>query len=63
MEQQIKEIFQKEKPKYVFHLAAQIDVRKSVADPIFDNSVNVVGSINIFQAAEEQKVKKVNSFN
>ncbi|MBN2362077.1 MAG: NAD-dependent epimerase/dehydratase family protein [Deltaproteobacteria bacterium] len=35
----------------VFHLAAQIDVRKSVADPRFDSEVNVGGLVNVVEAA------------
>src|SRR3982751_801455 len=34
----------------IVHLAAQIDVRRSVTDPVFDASVNIVGSLNIFEA-------------
>jgi len=34
----------------IVHLAAQIDVRRSVADPLFDASVNVLGSLNILEA-------------
>lgn len=40
-------IFQKEEPELVFHLAAQIDVRKSTENPVFDNQVNVQGSLNL----------------
>lgn len=39
------------RPEVVFHHAAQIDVRKSVADPVFDASVNVVGTVNVLQSA------------
>ncbi len=39
------------RPEVVFHHAAQIDVRHSVADPVFDASVNVVGTVNVLQAA------------
>jgi len=39
------------KPQGVFHLAAQIDVRKSLADPFFDASVNVGGTANVLEAA------------
>jgi len=39
------------KPETVFHLAAQIDVRKSVADPAFDASINVGGTANVLEAA------------
>lgn len=37
-------------PARVFHLAAQIDVRRSVADPAFDASVNVGGTANLLEA-------------
>ncbi len=42
-------IFQKEKPEVVFHLAAQIDVRKSIEDPLGDARTNILGSLNILQ--------------
>ena len=54
----IEEIFQEEKPEVVNHLAAQMDVRKSVEDPIYDATVNVLGSINLLQNAVKQKVRK-----
>ena len=38
-------------PEVIFHLAAQIDVRKSAADPAFDARVNVEGTINVLEAA------------
>jgi UDP-glucose 4-epimerase len=38
-------------PESVFHLAAQIDVRKSMADPGFDARLNVVGTLNVLEAA------------
>lgn len=55
----IEKIFEIERPDFVFHLAAQMDVRRSVADPVFDNKINVVGSLNIFSNSYKQKVKKV----
>jgi UDP-glucose 4-epimerase len=39
------------KPEAVYHLAAQIDVRRSVAEPGFDASVNVGGTANLLEAA------------
>ena len=39
------------KPQNVFHLAAQIDVRRSMADPGFDARLNVVGTVNTLEAA------------
>jgi UDP-glucose 4-epimerase len=41
------------KPEAVFHLAAQIDVRKSLEDPAFDAAVNVGGTANVLDAASE----------
>jgi UDP-glucose 4-epimerase len=38
------------RPEVVFHLAAQIDVRKSLADPAFDAAVNVGGTANLLEA-------------
>ncbi len=52
-------IFEKEKIDFVFHLAAQIDVRKSVKDPVFDNRVNVLGSLNLFENCLKYGIKKV----
>ena len=43
--------FEDFKPEAVFHLAAQIDVRKSMADPGFDARLNVVGTLNVLEAA------------
>jgi len=47
------EVFGRVRPETVFHLAAQIDVRRSVADPAFDARINVEGSINVLRAALE----------
>jgi UDP-glucose 4-epimerase len=46
-------------PDVIFHLAAQIDVRRSVEDPAFDASVNVVGTINVLEAARQAGVGRV----
>jgi UDP-glucose 4-epimerase len=47
------------KPDAIFHLAAQIDVRKSVADPAFDARTNVEGTVNVLKAAQEHGVGRV----
>jgi len=47
------------KPEVVFHLAAQIDVRHSVADPQFDSMVNVVGTVRLAEAARQAGVRKI----
>jgi UDP-glucose 4-epimerase len=40
------------RPETIFHLAAQIDVRKSVADPANDSRINVEGTVNVLKAAQ-----------
>ncbi|MFA4927910.1 MAG: NAD-dependent epimerase/dehydratase family protein [Patulibacter sp.] len=52
-------VFAEARPEWVFHLAAQIDVRKSVDDPAFDATVNVVGSINVLEVSREHGVSRV----
>jgi UDP-glucose 4-epimerase len=46
-------------PEVVYHLAAQIDVRHSVADPQFDASVNVIGTVRLAEAARLTGVRKI----
>ena len=58
-EKNILKIFKKEKPDAVIHNAAQIDVRKSVADPKYDAEINILGSLNILKACIENKVRKI----
>jgi UDP-glucose 4-epimerase len=52
-------VFQHERPKLVFHLAAQIDVRRSVADPAADARVNVEGTVNVLAAAHAAGARRV----
>ena len=54
----ILDIFTKEKFDVVNHHAAQIDVRKSVNDPIFDANTNILGTINLLQCCVKTGVKK-----
>ena len=46
------------RPDIINHHAAQMDVRKSVADPAFDAEVNVVGSLRLLEKAKETGVKR-----
>jgi UDP-glucose 4-epimerase len=55
----IEEIAGRERPDVIFHLAAQIDVRKSIADPAFDASINVGGTANVLEAARAAEVRRV----
>ncbi len=54
----ILDLFKKEKFDVVNHHAAQIDVRKSVNDPIFDANTNILGTINLLQSCSKTEVKK-----
>jgi len=55
----LRAILAQHQPEVIFHLAAQIDVRHSVADPVFDASVNVVGTIRLAEAARTAGVRKI----
>ena len=55
----VSELFARVRPQTVYHLAAQIDVRKSVADPAKDARINVGGTINVLRAALEAEVERV----
>ena len=57
--EKLEDIFRKEHFDVVNHHAAQMDVRKSVADPKFDASINVLGGLNIFECARNYGVKKI----
>lgn len=54
----LEEIFKKFKPHIVNHHAAQIDVRKSVNDPLFDADVNILGTINLLNLSVKYRVGK-----
>lgn len=47
----VAEAFAEHEPQLVFHLAAQIDVRRSVSDPVFDLRINVGGTVNMLEGA------------
>lgn len=52
-------IFAEERPKVALHLAAQIDVRRSVADPLHDAMTNVIGTVRVLELAARHGVEKV----
>jgi len=53
----LRDVFQAEKPDFISHHAAQMDVRRSVAQPLFDADVNILGSIHLIECAKEFNVK------
>ncbi len=55
----VAEVTEKVAPEAIFHMAAQIDVRVSAADPAFDARVNVEGTINVLDAARRAGVARV----
>ena len=52
------EVLAQERPEVVNHHAAQVDVRRSMADPSFDADVNIMGSINLLECVRAHGVKK-----
>ena len=54
----MRDLLDRVRPQVVFHLAAQIDVRKSTADPAWDAGINVLGTINMLQASLEAGVDR-----
>ncbi len=53
------EVFKKEKPKFVIHLATQISVPKSVEDPIFDAKAAILGTLNVLENCRKHDIKKI----
>lgn len=53
------DIFASERPEIVSHLAAQISVRVSITDPLHDANVNILGTINVLEAARRAGVRKI----
>lgn len=59
LDESLSKRFLESKFDFVYHLAAQIDVRISVDDPVFDNRINVLGGLNILEASRKSGVKKI----
>ena len=55
----VREAVAQERPEAIFHLAAQMDVRRSVADPVYDAQVNLVGMLNLMEAARVNGLRRV----
>jgi UDP-glucose 4-epimerase len=55
----LRQAFDASRPEVVMHLAAQTDVRRSVADPAFDAQVNVAGTVSVMEAAREVGTNRV----
>ena len=57
--EEVVEVITRTRPEVVFHLAAQADVRVSVARPVFDAQVNIIGSLNVLEGARMGGASKV----
>lgn len=55
----VAQVFADAPPEVVFHLAAQADVRVSVARPLFDAEVNILGGLNVIESARLAGARKV----
>lgn len=56
---ELEQVFETERPEVVDHHAAQMDVRRSVADPLYDADINVMGGLKVLNAAVKYGVRKV----
>lgn len=54
----LEEVFRKERPEVVDHHAAHVNVRKSVEMPVYDASINILGSLNLCELSRKYHVKK-----
>jgi UDP-glucose 4-epimerase len=55
----VADVFRREQPEVLCHHAAQIDVRRSVADPVFDARVNLLGLLNLMEHGRQSGLKRV----
>ncbi|MGH2752445.1 MAG: SDR family NAD(P)-dependent oxidoreductase [Actinomycetota bacterium] len=55
----IGDLIKRHRPEVICHLAAQVDVRQSVSDPVFDAAVNIIGTLNVLEAASQAGTAKV----
>ncbi|MDF2680662.1 MAG: UDP-glucose 4-epimerase [Brevibacillus sp.] len=55
----VENVFAEEKPDYVIHLAAQIDVAKSIQDPVKDARHNILGTIRVLHCCHKFQVRKI----
>src|SRR3984885_2179375 len=55
----VKRAVEAEPPEVIVHLAAQMDVRRSVADPSYDAQVNIIGFLNLIEAARQHGLRRV----
>lgn len=57
-DQGLAEVFDLERPDIIYHHAAQIDLRRSVTEPLFDARENILGSLNVIVNSVQYRVTK-----
>jgi UDP-glucose 4-epimerase len=55
----LEQVFRKERPSLVVHLAAQMNVRRSVENPVFDAEVNIIGTLNLLEQSVKHGARKI----
>jgi len=58
-DQDLHSVFRVERPEVVIHHAAHIDVTRSVREPAYDASINILGSLNLLECCREHGVRKI----
>lgn len=56
---ELEKVIETERPEVIDHHAAQMDVRRSVADPVYDADINIIGGLNILNLAVKHGVRKI----
>lgn len=56
---QLEDVFNKEKPDFVIHQAAQVDVAKSIQNPAVDGYANIIGTIRLLECCRKFNVRKI----
>lgn len=59
LDKNLMETFQQISPDVVIHQAAQVDVHKSILDPMSDGIVNAIGTLHVLEAAKQSSVRKI----
>lgn len=54
--EKLEKVFEKEKPEIVYHLAAQINIRKSIDNPAEDAKINIIGTLNLLNLCVKHKI-------
>jgi UDP-glucose 4-epimerase len=56
---EITDIFKKERPDVVIHAAAQVMLRRSIEEPVFDAETNIIGTIRVLEGCRKSGVKRI----